>query len=211
MSALTSTAWAVAHQEFEAALPTLQRHFRYLLRRRWRDRDELIAEAVACAWKAWRGLVNRGRDPIAVGVTGIAAWAARHAIKGRRIGNRGGGRHAMDIFHRRAQKLGGFRIVSYDSRPGAQLDSEPEAWREWLTHDRRVTPADAAVFRVDFASWLAALPERRRRTAELLAEGHGTLEVAGQVGVTPAAVSQARSWLERSWRNFQRESPSVSN
>ena len=46
----------------------------------------------------------------------------------------------------------------------------------------------------------------RRQTAELLAEGRGTREVAELVGLTPAAISQARAWLEKSWREFQRES-----
>src|SRR5271168_1278106 len=116
MSSLSTAALTSAHQDFETALPVIHQHFRYSLRRRRHDREELLAEAVACAWKAWRGLVERGRDPVTVGVNGIAAWAMRHALKGRRIGNRGGGgRHAMDIYHRRAQQLGGYRVVSYDS------------------------------------------------------------------------------------------------
>jgi hypothetical protein len=81
--------------------------------------------------------------------------------------------------------------------------------REWLVADRRVSPADEACFRLDFEAWLARLPERRRRTAESLAEGHGTLEVARCVGVTPAAVSQARSWLARNWRDFQGDTPAA--
>jgi hypothetical protein len=82
---------------------------------------------------------------------------------------------------------------------------------EWIATDRHMGPAGAAAFRLDLASWLASLPERRRRTAELLAEGHGTLEVARWVGVTPAAVSQARSWLARSWHEFQGETPAGSD
>ena len=85
MNALTPTTLAAAHRQFESALPVLEKNVRYLLRRRWRDRDDLLAEAYACAWKAWRGLVVRGRDPIAVGVSGIAAFSVRHTLKGRRI------------------------------------------------------------------------------------------------------------------------------
>jgi hypothetical protein len=211
MIALTSVALATAHQQFESTLPALRRNFRYLLRRRWRDRDDLFAEAVACAWKAWVGLVAMGRDPIAVGVSGIAAFAVRHTLKGRRIGRGrdGGGRHKMDVQHRRAQQLGGYKVVSYDTGKVEQCDDGPAAWKEWVAVDRHMGPADAAAFRVDFSSWLAGLPERRRRTAGLLAEGHGTLEVARWVGVTPAAVSQARSWLARSWRDFQGEARAV--
>jgi DNA-directed RNA polymerase specialized sigma24 family protein len=204
---MTAAALASAHQQFEAALPAIRQTARYALRRRRRDRDDLLAETVACAWKAWHGLVVRGRDPIVVGVTAIAAWAARHALKGRRIGNTNGGRHKMDIHHFRARRLGGYKVVSYDSGPAARHEDGPAAWKEWVATDRHMGPADAAAFRVDFASWLASLPGRRRQTAELLAEGHGTLEVARWVGVTPAAVSQARSRLARSWRDFQGETP----
>src|SRR5690349_1391051 len=176
IASMTAAALASAHQQFEAALPAIRMSARYVLRRR-RDRDDLLAEAIACAWKAWRGLVVRGRDPVIVGVTAIAAWAARHALNGRRIGNRHGGRHRMDIHHHRARRLGGYEVISYDSDPVARPDDGQEAWKQWIATDRHMGPADAAAFRIDYATWLASLPERRRRTAEFLAEGHGTLEV----------------------------------
>jgi DNA-directed RNA polymerase specialized sigma24 family protein len=211
MSPLSMATLASAHQQFEAALPAIQRSARYLLRHRRRDRDELLAELTACCWKAWRGLLERGKDPLAVGISGIIGWAARHTLKGRRIGNRSGGRGAMDIFNRRAQKAGDFRIVSYNDDPTTGTGSKPEPWREWLTADRRVSPADSAAFRVDFLSWLDKLSERRRKTAELLAAGCGTAEVARELGLSSSAVSQGRLWLEKSWRRFQGESPVVSN
>ena len=139
---MTTATLAAAHQQFEAALPAIQQSVRYALRHRRRDREDLFAEVIACAWKAWRGLADRGRNPVAVGVTAIAAWAARHTLKGRRIGNRTGGRGAMDIFHRRARQLGAFRIISCDSGPAILAGSERATWREWLVADRRVSPVD---------------------------------------------------------------------
>jgi hypothetical protein len=208
MATLSPTALASAHQQFESALPALRKNFRYLLRRRWRDRDDLFAESAACAWKAWVGLLAKGRDPVAVGVSGIAAFAVRHTLQGRRIANRnGGGRGKMDVQHRRAQKLGGYKVISYDTGPAARYDYGPADWKEWVATDPRMSAAEAAAFRIDYATWLAGLPERRKLTAELLAEGRGTLEVAGRLGITPAAVSQARSWLEKKWREYQQELP----
>jgi hypothetical protein len=205
---MTTASLATAHQQFEAAIPLIRQSARYALRRRRHDRDDLLAEILACSWKAWHGLVERGRNPLAVGVTGIAAWAVRHALKGRRIGNRNCGRGAMDIFHHRAQKIGSFRVESYDSASSSPT-AEPATWKEWVAADRRVTPADSACFRLDFEDWLARLPARRRQTAEMLAQGHGTLEVSRFIGITPAAVSQARNWLARNWRAFQRETPAI--
>ncbi len=210
MTALTPAALAAAHQQFESALPVFEKNFLYLFRRRCCDREDLLAEAYACAWKAWRGLLAKGRDPVTLGVTGIAAFAALHTLKGRRIANRrGGGRNKMSVEHRRAMKLGGYDVISYDSGETERSDHGQGGWKEWVVPDRHMGPADAAAFRVDFSNWLAGLPERRRLTAELLAQGHGTLEVASRVGVTPAAVSQARSWLEARWRQYQRETPSA--
>jgi hypothetical protein len=202
---MSSTTLASVHQDFEDALPSLQRSGRYFLRHRRRNRDELLAEFAACAWKAWYGLTQRGRDPRTVGVSGIAAWSARHVLKGRRIGNLHGGRGAMDVLHRRAQKIGGFRVISYDAVPATGSWSDSPTWQEWLTADYRADPAEAGAFNVDFRSWLAELPERRRQTAELLAQGFATSEVAQRVGVSAAAISQARLWLRREWRRFQGE------
>jgi hypothetical protein len=117
----------------------------------------------------------------------------------------------MDILHPRARAAGQYRVVSYDSDPTGRSGSGAAVWKEWLTATTQVNPADAAAFRIDLSSWLASLPERRRRTAELLGLGYGTLEVAKALGVTAAAVSQARAWLETSWRRYQGESLAALN
>lgn len=212
MTALSSTTLALAHRQFEAALPVLRKDFRYLLRRRWRDRDDLFAEAMACAWKAWVGLLARGRDPVAVGLSGIARYSARHTLAGRRISNRhGGGRGKMDVHHPRARERGGYKVISLDDGPADRNDYGPAAWKDWVATNHRLGPAEAAAFKIDFSAYLDSLSERRRRTAELLAEGRGTLEVAEMVGVSPAAVSQARTYLERRWREFIQEPAAAAN
>ena len=205
---MSAASLSTAHAQFEAALPAITSAARYAFRRRRpQDRDEAVAEARACAWMAWRGLVDRGKDPVAVGVSGIAGYAVRHVINGRRIGHRGGGRGSMDVFHFRAQAALGFRVVGLGREAERGPGPGPDAWKEWLACDNRVGPADEAAFRIDFAAWLDSLPERRRRVAELLAEGHETGVVARMLGVTPGAISQARTWLAESWRRYQSEAP----
>ena len=136
-------------------------------------------------------LYGRGQDPVAVGVCGIAHNAIRHTRAGRRLGNHSGGRSVMDV-----------------QNPKAGCTVRP--LQDWAIGDRRWSPAEEAAFRCDFAAWIATLPRRRRRVAELLAEGHGTGEVSQRLGITPAAVSLARRWLETSWRNYQGEAPALS-
>jgi hypothetical protein len=191
-----------AQNEFTAHLPAVVNATRYAFRRRRlrrHDFEDVLAEAIAACWSAWVGLLSRGRDPLEVGVCGIANQAVRYVRNGRRIANRNGGRGKMDIFHRRAQKARGFRVLDSGGADEAVEAADHGVWSNCCT------PADEACFRVDFADWLEVLAPRRRRTAELLAAGHGTLEVAKEVGVTPAAISQARFALYESWLRFQGE------
>jgi hypothetical protein len=209
---MSPAAVSAAQEQFTACLPAVETAARFAFRRRIRlrrqDYEEARAEAFAAAWSAWIGLLRKGKNPIQVGVHGIANNVIRHVKNGRRIGNLHRGRSARDVHHRKAQTAGGYTIQSLDSN-GQPAPLTHGGWRDWIAHDNRYTPAEEAAFRIDFAAWLASLPQRRRQTAELLAQGYGTFEVARCIGVTPAAVSQARCWLEKSWRAFQGESPTV--
>ena len=178
---------ATAYQKrFEALLPQLREAAGFAFRGlNHTDRDEAVADVCAAAWSAWHGLIKRGKNPLEVGPTGILVNAIRYVRNGRRIGHRGSGR--MDPWNWKAQKRDGFRIVGLAS---ARQEGELKAW---VANDHRSTPADHAAFLIDFRVWLDRLPERRRQSAELLAQGFGTLEVAEQVGVTPGAISQAQT------------------
>jgi len=202
-STLTAATTADTHLAFEVALSRIEAAIRHHFRRWPRGlREEAIAEAVAYTWAAWLGLLARGRDPVTVGVVAIAANCCRAVKNGRSVrATRRAGRDAMDVLHPHAQQGAGLRVG-----PSREPDGVPPGdWLDWLAADRRYGPADEAAFRVDFAAWLGGLPARRRRAAELLAEGLGTGEVARRLGVTPGSISQSRGWLARSWDRFQGE------
>jgi hypothetical protein len=105
----------------------------------------------------------------------------------------------MDLWNHRAQRALGFRLISL------ALARHQGELRSWVTKDHRSTPADHAVFLIDFEDWLGRLSERRRLSVELLSQGYGTTEVAHQLGVTPGAISQARTELARNWDRFQQD------
>jgi hypothetical protein len=202
-ASLSGTALTLLQRQFEAALPsmanTISHHFR-----NWpaRLRADAVADTRAAIWAAFLSLARRGRDPLEIGATGIAGRCCLYTKTGRKIGNRNRGRACLDVLDHRARRRLGIQILSLDQ------DNElaSETWREWLAEDHRTRPCDAAAFRLDFGRWMAEeLPERKRQMAELLAEGHETGAVARMLGVTPAAVSQSRAWLESSWRAFQGE------
>jgi hypothetical protein len=192
---------AIAFQkQFEALLPQMKELARFAFRRRNpEDREEAIADVCAAVWSSWCGLVRRGSNPMEVGWTGILNNAIRYVRNGRRLGNPGCGRGRTDLWQRKTQRLAGFKLVSLAD---AQRDG---SIRAWVANDHRSTPAMHAAFLIDFQDWLGRLSERRRLSAELLALGFGTKEVAEQVGVTPSAISQARSELARNWEAFQHD------
>jgi hypothetical protein len=103
------------------------------------------------------------------------------------------------IWNHRTRTALGFRLISLASaRQQGEL-------RSWVANDHRSTPADHAAFLIDFKDWLGRLSERRRLSAELLSQGYRTTEVAHQLGVTPAAISQARTELATNWAAFQQD------
>jgi len=200
---LTANPATDAHHAFDAALARIDAALRYHFRRWPRgEREEAMAEARAYTWAAWLGLLRRGKDPVAVGVVAIADNSCRAVNNGRSVGaRRSTGRGAMDIHHPKARLATGLRVLPFEELDGLP----PGGWQDWLASNDHYGPADEAIFRVDFATWLASLSERKRRAAELLAEGLGTGEVALHLGVTPGAISQAKEWLSHSWRQFQAE------
>jgi hypothetical protein len=196
-AALPAAVLTTAHRRFEAALPAMEKVYSYQFRKFPRARRaDAVAEARAVTWAAWHGLLRRGRDPVAVGPTGIATRSCLPVKTGRRLA---GAR--LDVLDPRAHRRTGVKVLSLGRGAGAA--PTPDAWRAWLAEDNRVSPADEACFRIDFQSWLGRLPARRRQVALLLAEGGTTGAVARALGVTPGAVSQARAWLEASWGAFQ--------
>ena len=201
---LSSTAIKDAQLQFESSLPQIRRTLIFFFRN-WprRLRAEAIADALAACWHAWVGLVQRGQDPIAVGLTGIAFNGYRAVKGGRQLGCGTCGRSHVDILDRRAQFRLGLHVVSFDSPCRSDPDMVSQAWRDCLSENRRSGPAEIAASRIDFADWLGRLPARKREMAQMLALGEETGSAARTLGVTPSAVSQARAWLYQNWRLFQ--------
>ena len=188
------------HEQFEALLPKIKESARFAFRGfNPSDREEAVADVCAAAWSAWHGLINRGKDPLEVGPMGILTNAIRYVRAGKRVGNPGSGRGRMDLWNHRTQRVLGFRLISL------ALARRKGKLRSWVANDHRSTPADHAVFLIDFENWLGRLSERRRLSAELLSQGYGTTEVAHKLGVTPGAISQARTELARNWDKFQQD------
>ena len=77
-----------------SAVPPVEDAVRFAFRKRLRPQEyeEALAEATAAAWSAWHGLIQRGKEPVEIGVHGIATNAMKYVRNGRRVGNRTCGR-----------------------------------------------------------------------------------------------------------------------
>jgi hypothetical protein len=90
-----------------------------------------------------------------------------------------------------------------------QFDSEEEAWEEILVEDRHVGPAETAITRIDFATWLQLLPSRLRKIAVFLANGETTGTAARKFRLSQGRISQIRRELCETWHRFQGDEPAA--
>ena len=177
-------------------LPCVERHasfyFRYL---RGIDSEEATAEAVAFALGSFVRLLRRGRDPGA-----FAGRLARVAVLRVRSGRLyGSPENSQDILSRLARQRRGFRVASLDG----DVPETGTAWKALLVDDGKSTPAELAISRIDFATWLNRMAGRRRNIAETLAAGYRTEEVARRFRLSRSRISQMRREFETSWQAFQ--------
>jgi hypothetical protein len=178
-------------------MPIIVRH----ARRAFRDydaelREELVQEAVANCLVAYVRLVELGKQDIAYPIV-LARYAVAQINDGRKVG---GQLNTNEVLSRYAQQRKDITVERLD-----RYDKDTGQWQEAIIEDRRTGPAETAAARMDVSEWLAQLPRRNRRIAEMLALGCGTAETAKRFRLSAGRVSQLRSELRDNWRAFQGE------
>jgi hypothetical protein len=180
---------------FLAVLPAIRTHARICFRKLRRgDSEEAVAETVASAFRSYGSLARRGKLDSVFAST-LAAYAVHTVRNDRHVGGR---QSATDVLSLLAQRRRGLHVRSLTRHCGGN-----EGWREMTLEDRRVSPADQAVFNLDFAEWLKSFARRDRRIIRSLVAGEGTFKVAEKFGLSPGRVSQLRRKFEQSWNQFQ--------
>lgn len=189
-----SPAW---HGRFLAMLPSIRGYARHKFRSVPQDaRDEFTQEVIANCFRTYRRLVELGKEDLAF-PTALAQFATKQVRAGRRVA---GTCSPRDVMSELAQRRKGFVVGRLDG-----FDPIENQWHEIVVEDKRATPAEIAVFWIDFATWLKLLSKRERKIALVLASGERTSAVADKFGVTAARISQLRLWLNQSWERFQGE------
>lgn len=189
----SKSAW---HEAFLKMLPAITRHARIAFRYMPAEpREEAVAEVTAMCWAAFVRLVERDKQQVA-SATPLAKFAVAQFRDGRHVTGR---QSPKDVMSNTAQRRKGFGV-----EPLKQFDADEESWHE-VVEDKRATPAEIAITRIDFASWLKMLPRRSRKVALMLARGETTSDAAKRFGISAARISQIRLWLRVHWDVFQAE------
>jgi hypothetical protein len=192
---------AACHDQFLSLLPAIRRHARVALRHQETEaREEAVNATIAHAWAAFVRLFELGRAEVAYAGP-LAAYAIARVREGRSIGNR---LNARDVTSIRCQRRHGVQIESLN-----QIDGHGD-WHEIVVEDRKASPAEVAIMRIDFSAWLDSLSRRDRRIAEVLASGESSRHTARHFGLSVGRVSQIRRKLYDAWKRFQGEVASSS-
>jgi hypothetical protein len=185
------------HPRFLAIVPAIRRTAEICFRKLRPDlRQEMVQEVIANALLAYWRLVERGREHLAC-PSALARFAIAQVRHGRQVGSR---LNVRDVSSRYAQQRKGFHVERLD-----QFNEEENCWQEIIVEDKKSTPADIAIIRIDFADWLGNMPSLRRKIAQCLATGESTFAAAKRFAVSPSRISQLRREFQASWDAFHSE------
>ena len=189
------------HAAFEAMIPAIETQAKFSFRHLNRDaREEAIQETVCNACQAYARLVELGKTDVAY-ASALARFGIRQTNEGRKVGGSLNVRDVLSDYCQQAKNLLVERLDRYDS--------EEQAWAEILVEDKHTTPAETAIVRIDFATWMQLLPIRLRKIARFLARGETTSAAAKRFGVSQGRISQIRRELFLAWHRFQGDDPAL--
>jgi len=184
-------------QPFLEMLPVIENYARRAFRHLDPEgKQDAVQEVVANAAVAFARLVELDKVDLAYPQV-LARYAVAQFCDGRRVGNRLCIRDVMSPY---AQRKKGIRVDSLE-----RFDKYTGEWLEAIVEDTHTPVPEQVAFRIDFPAWLRGLTKRNRRIAEALALGHATSEVARRFRVSPSRISQLRTQLCESWREFHGE------
>jgi DNA-directed RNA polymerase specialized sigma24 family protein len=161
-------------------------------------KEEAIQNTCATAWKAYRDLLLKGRDPSGF-ISMIAEFAVRHTRAGRHIM---GSEKAKDVMSFVAQNRGGFSVQEYPANDKEAVDHEA---LDALADTHTASPDLQAQFRMDSNAWRKSLSARDRDLLNDMIAGYTTKEIAKKYGFSAGNVSQHRRKLHTDYLVFQGE------
>ena len=183
------------HDAFVAMIPTIETHAKIAFRQLDVDaREEAVQEVICNACCAYARLVELNKSDLAYPSV-LARFGVAQTKEGRKIGGKLNCRDISSVYCQRRKHVHVERLDRYNA--------EEEVWAEILVEDRHTGPAETAITRIDFSTWLQLLPRRLRNIAMVLAEGETTKAAAKRFHVSAGRISQIRKELYLAWHQFQ--------
>ena len=187
------------HTTFEAMIPAIENQTKFAFRHLNREaRDEAVQEAICNCCKAFARLVELGKTDVAY-ASALARFGIRQTNEGRKVGSELNCRDVLSSYGERKRNV----VVEHLD----QYDREEGCWCEILVEDKSIGPAETAIVRIDFATWMHLLPHRLRKIASFLATGETTTAAAKRFRISQGRISQIRRELYDAWRRFQGDEP----
>lgn len=164
------------HAAFMAMVPAIETHAKLAFRDLDAEaREEAVQETVCNACCAYARLVERNKTDAAY-PSALAKFGVAQTLDGRKVG---GNLHINDVSSEYCRQRKDLILERLD-----KLDKDEDVWQEVLVEDRHAGPAETAIVRIDFSTWLRFLPRRLRRIARFLANGESTSDAATRFGVS---------------------------
>jgi hypothetical protein len=190
MIAIADPTDAQIRREFEEMLPELVSRFRYRFLSNGSDlQDERTAEAIAMSWQTYQSARRRGRQPSA----GNLAWySARCVLSGRRLT----GSTSLDAMS--TTRVARERIGAHVSLFGIGENAQ-NFYRVFGDRRCRWPVVDLVGTRLDWEAFMSRFDQRDQRIATMKLDGCQQTEIAAELGVSPALVSQRLRAVRQRW------------
>jgi hypothetical protein len=191
MIAIAEPTDAQIRHEFERMLPELTSRLRYRFFSNDPDlQEEHIAEATAIAWGTHQSARRRGREPSASNL----AWYSGHCVlSGRRLT----GATSLDALS--ATCVARERIGEHTSLDDFEGDPQRAFYKVFADRRWRWPIVDVVGAKLDWESFINRFDRRDQQIVEMKLNGHAQIEIAAELGVSPAFVCQRLRALRQRW------------
>jgi hypothetical protein len=182
-------------------IPAIENHAKIAFRRLNPDaQEEAIQETICNACQAFARLVELGKTDVAF-PSALARFGVSQTKSGRKVGGKLNCRDVSSVYCQQKKNLMVERLDKHDK--------EADAWQEVLIEDKHAGPAETAIVRIDFSTWLQLLPRRLRKIATFLGNGETTTAASKRFRLSQGRISQIRRQFYDAWHRFQGEEPAV--
>jgi len=177
--------------EFRVLLPELSSRFRCRFLEHGPDlQSEYTAEAVAFAWAAYLSARRRGKH---VTASNLAWYAIRSVVSGRRLA----GTTSLDALSetREARE----RIGKHVGLGDFEGNPQGSFYRVFGDRRGRWPIVDIVGTKMDWHSFISRFDRRDQKIIKLKLSGHSQVEIADEIGTSPAFICQRLRAVRRRW------------